>query len=198
MWLLCCTLQIFFKGRECEESVSREQENRAFDRRHFLENGLQSRNRGRKGYYSHYINDSVYFGLYTPYTNYSNHSCFSFAWILELQITCGRNSARISPNLSKPWAISFVQPCVLVGWNTSRPPMLQDLRPPLLPPQDRAHWSCLTTSDDMLLPLLPEGLVSARNTAQIAFLSFDRMCIIAKNNWNNRRTRQMIVLNLYR
>jgi hypothetical protein len=39
---------------------------------------------------------------------------------------------------------------------------------------------CLTTSDDLLLPLLPKGLVSAMNTAQIAFSSFEIMCIIAE------------------
>ncbi len=41
---LCCILQIFFKGREREENVSREQEYREFDRRYFQENGLQNRN----------------------------------------------------------------------------------------------------------------------------------------------------------
>ncbi len=91
-------------------------EYREFDRRHFLENGLQNRNKCRKGYNSHYI---TYFGLYlisyTSYTNYLNCFCFRFAWILELQITCGRTNALISPDRLKPWAISFVQPCVLVG-----------------------------------------------------------------------------------
>jgi hypothetical protein len=52
---------------------------------------------------------------YTSYTNYFNCFCFRFAWILELQITCGRTNALISPDRLKPWAISFVQPCVLVG-----------------------------------------------------------------------------------
>ncbi len=65
---------------------------------------------------------------YTSYTNYCYCFYFRFSWILELQITCGRTNALISPDWLKPWAIRFVQPCVLVGWNTSRPPTLQDMR----------------------------------------------------------------------
>ncbi len=100
---------------------------------------------------------------YTDYTNYIYCSCCRFAWILELPITCGRTNALISPDRLKLWPISFVQPCVLVDWNTSRPPMLQATRPPPLPPWDRARWSWLTTSEAMLLPLLPAGLDSAMN-----------------------------------
>ena len=52
---------------------------------------------------------------YTDYTNYIYCFCCRFAWILELPITCGRTNALISPDRLKPWPITFVQPCVLVG-----------------------------------------------------------------------------------
>jgi hypothetical protein len=55
---------------------------------------------------------------YTYYKHYSINAKFKFAWIMELQITCGRTSALRSPNLLRLWVISFVQSCALVasGW----------------------------------------------------------------------------------
>ena len=52
---------------------------------------------------------------YTDYTDYIYCFWFRSAWILELPITCGRTNALISPDRLKPWPITFVQPCVLVG-----------------------------------------------------------------------------------
>jgi hypothetical protein len=48
------------------------------------------------------------------------------------------------------------------------------------PPRYRAHGSWLTTNYDVLLPLLPKGLVYAMNTNQITVSSFEIMSIIDK------------------
>ena len=58
---MCMTYFLFFQllcQRKCrEENVHVEQEYRSFDRRHFLEYGIQNRDPGRKGmiHYAYYI-----------------------------------------------------------------------------------------------------------------------------------------------
>jgi hypothetical protein len=65
----CCTLQIFFKGRECKENVSPEQEYREFDPRHVLENGLNSKTDAEK-VIIRIISLILDFTFYTDYFNY--------------------------------------------------------------------------------------------------------------------------------
>jgi hypothetical protein len=98
-----------------EEGVCVEQEYRSFDRRHFLEYGIQNGDPGREGYthYTHY----THYTYYVHYTNYT-HYC-RFVKILDLRITFGRTRGRRLPDLLITWAISFVLPCVLGGFPTS-------------------------------------------------------------------------------
>ena len=116
---------------------------------------------------------------YVCYVHYLDILLCRFASDLVSQITCGRRSALLSPRQLMHWAISFVQPCVLVGCRTFGPPILMGLQPchKLL---ERELWSCLTMSDDALLLLLSRRLLSAMNTDPKHSLEFEIMSIIAK------------------
>jgi hypothetical protein len=67
-------MQILCQRGYGEEGFRVEQEYRSFDRRHFLEYGIQNGDPGRQGYtyYINYINYINYFN-YTYYTNYTHY-----------------------------------------------------------------------------------------------------------------------------
>ena len=109
-------IQILCHRTHLEEGVHVEQEYRSFDRRHFLEYGIQN---GDWQGYANYIN-YTYFINYVYYTNYIayTHYC-RFVRILELRTTCGRRRERWLPNQLITWAISFVLLFVPDGFHTS-------------------------------------------------------------------------------
>ncbi len=70
------------------------------------------------------------------------------------------------------WAISFGQPCVLVGLHTSRTHIQGGITVQLQAhPLDRGLWS-LTMKDDELLLLPPRRWISAMNTEPKCSLEF--------------------------
>ncbi len=66
---------------------------------------------------------------------------FMYVSIWVLRITCGRTSVPPSPRRLMDWELSFVQPCGLVGLNTSRTRMRPGRwRGPSAHPLDRGRW----------------------------------------------------------
>ena len=83
-------IQILCQRTYCEEGFHVEQEYNSFDRRHFLEYGIQNGDPGRQGY-AYYIN-YINYAYYMHYINYM-HYC-RLVKILDLLTTCGRRRGR--------------------------------------------------------------------------------------------------------
>ncbi len=99
-----------------------------------------------------------YYTYYGNYAYYAQIICWSFCefrsvsiWILR--ITCGRPRVPPSPRRLMDWALSIVNPCAMVGLNTSRTRMRPSRRRrQSAHPLDRGRWSW-TIKDDLLLLL---------------------------------------------
>jgi hypothetical protein len=159
-----CACQSLFHGWISQERVSREQEHRSFDRRHFLAYAIQEPDHAEKVImfmiqiirfmtiiliirimYIIRIISFIHIILMLRimliiyiilYCDF--RSVANWAW----QITCGRTSVPPSLRRLKGWALSFVRPCTMVGLNTSRPHMLPSPgRRQRAHPLGRGGWS---------------------------------------------------------
>ncbi len=112
--------------------------------------------------YAHFA-DYTYYGTYCDFMYYGNYAYYADYFVNSGSYrfgSCGSRVAEVrrtsvppSPRRLMDWALSFVQPCAMVGLNTSRTRWrLSRRRRQSAHPLDRGRWSW-TINDDLLLLL---------------------------------------------